>query len=69
MVARSLGWGHKIGIVQYIKGKWKTGERQFFAEFPDQVLYRVMGEGLAWETQDRARDIAAAATTWAISKR
>ena len=68
MVARALGWGHKIGIVQYIKGKWKTGERQFFAKFPDQVRYEVMGEGFTWETQDRARDIAAASAAWNTSK-
>ncbi len=68
MVARALGWGMHVGIVQYIKGKWKTGERQFFAKFPDQVRYEVMGEGFTWETQDRARDIAAAEAAWATSK-
>ena len=64
MVARALGWGLKVGIVQYIKGKWITGERQFFAKFPDQVTYKVMGEGFTWDTQDRARDIAAAQAAW-----
>ncbi len=68
MVARALGWGMHVGIVQYIKGKWKTGERQFFAKFPDQVRYEVMGEGFTWETQDRARDIQAAEAAWATSK-
>src|SRR3954466_6548138 len=68
MVARALGWGQKIGIVQYIKGKWKTGERQFFTKFPDLVRYEVMGEGFTWETQDRARDVAAAQAAWATSK-
>jgi cob(I)alamin adenosyltransferase len=68
MVARALGWGQKIGIVQYIKGKWKTGERNFFTKFPDLVRYEVMGEGFTWETQDRARDIAAAAAAWNTSK-
>jgi cob(I)alamin adenosyltransferase len=68
MVARALGWGHRIGIVQFIKGKWKTGERQFFAKFPDQVRYEVMGEGFTWETQDRARDIAAATAAWNMGK-
>jgi len=67
MVARALGWGFKVGIVQYIKGKWITGERQFFAKFPDQVTWRVMGEGFTWETQDRARDVAAAEAAWKIS--
>ena len=67
MVARALGWGQTVGIVQYIKGKWITGERQFFRKFPDQVRYEVMGEGFTWDTQDRARDIAAAQAAWAIS--
>lgn len=67
MVARALGWGQKVGVVQYIKGKWITGERQFFRKFPDQVRYEVMGEGFTWDTQDRARDIAAAQAAWAVS--
>jgi cob(I)alamin adenosyltransferase len=67
MVARALGWGYRVGIVQYIKGKWITGERQFFNRFPDQVVYRVMGEGFTWDTQDRARDVAAARAAWAVS--
>ncbi len=68
MVVRALGWGQRIGIVQFIKGKWKTGERNFFTKFPDLVRYEVMGEGFTWETQDRARDIAAAAAAWATAK-
>lgn len=67
MVARALGWGQKVGVVQYIKGKWITGERQFFRKFPDQVRYEVMGEGFTWDTQDRVRDIEAAEAAWAIS--
>ena len=67
MVARALGWGQKVGIVQYIKGKWITGERQFFRKFPDQVRYEVMGEGFTWDTQDRSRDVAAAQAAWATS--
>jgi cob(I)alamin adenosyltransferase len=66
-VARALGWGHKVGIVQYIKGKWITGERQFFNKFPDQLRWEVMGQGFTWDTQDRARDIAAAEAAWALS--
>ena len=68
MVARALGWGQQVGIVQFIKGKWKTGERQFFTRFPDQVRYEVMGEGFTWETQDRVRDIAAATAAWEKAK-
>jgi cob(I)alamin adenosyltransferase len=68
MVARALGWNQKIGIVQYIKGTWKTGEHNFFTKFPESVRYERMGEGFTWETQDRARDIAAAEAAWAVSK-
>lgn len=67
VVARALGWGQRVGVVQYIKGNWVTGERQFFAKFPDQVVWRVMGEGFTWDTQDRARDTAAAQAAWKIS--
>ena len=59
-VARALGWGHRVGIVQFIKGTWKTGEKQFFARFPELLSWHVMGEGFTWETQDRERDVAAA---------
>ena len=67
MVARALGWNQKVGIVQYIKGKWITGERQFFKKFPGQVRYEIMGQGFTWDTQDRAQDIAAAEAAWATS--
>jgi cob(I)alamin adenosyltransferase len=67
MVARALGWGQRVGVVQYIKGKWITGERQFFNRFPDQIRFEVMGEGFTWDTQDRVRDIAAARAAWAKS--
>jgi cob(I)alamin adenosyltransferase len=64
MAARALGWDMRVGIVQYIKGKWQTGERKFFERFPDLVTYEVMGEGFTWDVQDRQRDIAAAAKAW-----
>ena len=64
MVARALGHGMKVGVVQFIKGAQSTGEEQFFRRFPDEVIYRVMGEGFTWETQDRARDIAKAQAAW-----
>jgi cob(I)alamin adenosyltransferase len=67
MAVRALGWGYKVGIVQYIKGKWITGERQFFRNFPDRVRYAVMGEGFTWDVADRERDIAAAKAAWATS--
>ncbi|SHE32903.1 cob(I)yrinic acid a,c-diamide adenosyltransferase [Ruegeria intermedia] len=59
VVIRALGWGHKVAVVQFIKGKWKTGERRFFEE-RDLVTWHTMGEGFTWDTQDRERDIAAA---------
>ena len=58
---RALGRGFKVGVVQFIKGAWETGERLAFERFGDQIVWRTMGEGFTWETQDRARDVAAAA--------
>jgi cob(I)alamin adenosyltransferase len=60
VIVRALGWGHRVGVVQFIKGKWETGERRFFARFPDEVAWHTMGEGFTWDTQDKERDIAAA---------
>ena len=68
LVARAIGNDMKIGVVQYVKGKWETGERLVLDQFPDQVSIRTMGEGFTWETQDKARDIAAAEAAWAVSK-
>ncbi|MFK7868671.1 MAG: cob(I)yrinic acid a,c-diamide adenosyltransferase [Roseobacter sp.] len=59
VIVRALGWKQKVGVVQFIKGKWKTGERQFFQRL-DEVTWHTMGEGFTWDTQDRDRDIAAA---------
>jgi cob(I)alamin adenosyltransferase len=68
MVFRALGHGFKIGIVQFVKGKWGTGERDVLEKFPDQVTIKAMGEGFTWDTQDRARDIAAAKEAWEMAK-
>lgn len=68
VIARALGWGHRVGVVQFIKGNWKTGERQFFERFPEQVDWRTMGEGFTWDTQDRARDAAVAAHAFAAAR-
>ncbi len=67
MVARALGHGMKVGVVQFIKGAFSTGEEAFFRRFPDEVRYHVMGEGFTWETQDRQRDIAKAREAWAVA--
>ena len=68
MAIRSLGWGMKVGIVQYVKGAWETGEKNFFQANPDLLTFEVMGEGFTWGTQDRARDIEAARAAWERSK-
>lgn len=59
VVIRALGWGRSVAVVQFIKGKWKTGERRFFEDHGG-VTWHTMGEGFTWDTQDRDRDIAAA---------
>ena len=59
VVVRALGWGKTVGVVQFIKGNWITGERQFFDRL-GEVTWHTMGEGFTWDTQDRNRDIAAA---------
>ena len=68
MVLRCLGHGMRVGIVQFVKGAWGTGERTVLARFPDLVTCRAMGEGFTWDTQDRARDIAAASAAWELAK-
>jgi cob(I)alamin adenosyltransferase len=64
LALRMLGRGHRVGVVQFIKGAWHTGERDAFAAFGDRVSWHTMGEGFTWETQDLARDIAAAERAW-----
>jgi cob(I)alamin adenosyltransferase len=66
MVARALGHGMRVGVVQFIKGKYATGEKAFFRRFPE-VSFHVMGEGFTWETQDRERDVRAAAAAWEVA--
>jgi len=63
VIARALGHGMRVGVVQFIKGRGTTGEEAFFRRFPE-VDYHVMGEGFTWETQDRERDIATARRAW-----
>ncbi|WP_294640985.1 cob(I)yrinic acid a,c-diamide adenosyltransferase [uncultured Aureimonas sp.] len=68
LVFRALGNGMKVGIVQFVKGKWETGERQALERFPGEVTITAMGDGFTWETQDRQRDIAAARQAWERAK-
>ena len=64
LALRMLGRGHRVGVVQFIKGAWDTAERRVLAGFGELVTFKAMGEGFTWETQDRARDLAAAARAW-----
>jgi len=68
MVFRALGHGMKIGVVQFVKGSWDTGERWVLEKFPEQVTISALGEGFTWETQDRTRDIAMARGAWEQAK-
>lgn len=68
MAIRSIGWGMNVGILQYVKGNWETGEKTFFSDRPELLTWEVMGAGFTWETQDRAQDIAAARAAWERSK-
>jgi cob(I)alamin adenosyltransferase len=68
LALRMLGRGRRVGVVQFIKGAWHTAERDALAAFGDQVAWHTMGEGFTWETQDRARDIAAAERAWGKSR-
>lgn len=68
MVARALGHGLKVGVVQFIKGGMATGEEAFFRRFPEEVRYHVMGEGYTWDTQDRQRDIKKAQAAWSVAR-
>jgi cob(I)alamin adenosyltransferase len=63
LLLRALGHGWKVGVVQFVKGAWETGERRILERF-EGVSWHTMGEGFTWETQDRARDIAAATRAW-----
>ena len=69
MVLRAVGHGMRAGVVQFVKGKWATGERTVLERFPEQVEFHALGEGFTWETQDRERDIASARAAWDAAKR
>ncbi len=64
LLLRMVGRGRRCGVVQFIKGAWSTGERTALQRFDDLVEWHTMGEGFTWETQDRARDVAAARRAW-----
>ncbi|MCE8007657.1 cob(I)yrinic acid a,c-diamide adenosyltransferase [Aestuariivita sp.] len=67
VIIRALGWKKTVGVVQFIKGNWITGERQFFDKL-GQITWHTMGEGFTWDTQDKDRDIAAAEAAFAKAR-
>ena len=68
MVFRALGHGFKVGVVQFVKGVWETGERDVLLKFPELVTINAMGEGFTWDVADRQRDLAAARRAWEQAK-
>src|SRR3712207_5123410 len=68
LMLRALGRGFRVGVVQFVKGAWETGERLALDRFADRIEWHAMGEGFTWETQDRARDVAGAERAWARAK-
>jgi cob(I)alamin adenosyltransferase len=64
LMLRALGRGFRCGVVQFGKGAWQSGERAAIERFGEQVEWHTLGEGFTWETQDRARDVAAAERAW-----
>src|SRR6204780_463067 len=64
LALRMLGRGHRVGVVQFIKGAWHSAERDALQRFGEQLVWHTMGEGFTWETQDRTRDVAAAERAW-----
>ena len=68
LMLRMIGRGRNTAMVQFIKGAWETGERRILEGFGAQVEWHTMGEGFTWETQDRARDVAACGRAWDIAR-
>src|SRR5271156_3452352 len=69
LVLRALGHGWPVGVVQFVKGAWDTGEKHALERFSDLIQWHTMGEGFTWDTQDRQRDIAAAERAWGMARK
>jgi cob(I)alamin adenosyltransferase len=69
MVMRALGYGYKVGVVQFIKGAQLSGEEMYVRDQCPQVTFQQMGTGFTWDTQDRSADIAAAEKSWAVAEK
>jgi cob(I)alamin adenosyltransferase len=68
LLLRALGHDWPCGVVQFVKGAWATGERNALQRYADLLSWHTMGEGFTWETQDRARDVAAAEAAWSKAR-
>ena len=69
LMVRAVGHGMRVGVVQFIKGTWDTGEGRVLRErFADLVTYHVMGDGFTWDTQDRSQDMASARAAWTMAR-
>jgi cob(I)alamin adenosyltransferase len=68
LAIRAIGNDMKVGVVQFVKGVWDTGERVVLDKFPELCTIKAMGEGFTWDTQDRQRDINAARAAWDYAK-
>lgn len=68
MVMRALGYGYKVGVVQFIKGAQLSGEEMYLRDHCPEVSFHQMGTGFTWDTQDRSADIAAAEKSWAVAE-
>lgn len=68
LALRMLGYGRRVVVIQFIKGAWHTGERKALERFEDLVEWHALGEGFTWETQDKARDIAACQRAWRVAQ-
>ena len=66
-VFRAMGWGDRVAVVQFIKGKWTTGEQQFAETLPG-LVFEVMGRGFTWESEDISRDARAAEKAWGAAR-
>ncbi|MYB33542.1 MAG: cob(I)yrinic acid a,c-diamide adenosyltransferase [Gammaproteobacteria bacterium] len=67
VVFRAAGWGHDVCVIQYIKGKWKTGERQAAGRF-DNIEWHTLGDGFTWDTKNPEQDIKTSRSIWEFSK-
>ena len=68
MALRTIGHGHKVAIIQFIKGGWKTGEEKALKNFSSNISWHSLGEGFTWETQNRIRDEKLVKEAWQLAK-